>query len=343
MTTGGAGTLPSFTSTDVYASFSNTVINFQREVNFNSNNLVNVNNIEIEGTITDGLGGNITFGNGLDLQTNIITNCSLLSTDGIVFSTTPVNDNTQDRLLVVDSISGEVEYRTVASLPAQNPFDQDLNTTDTPTFAKLDITNPTLNNTNFTFAMYNTTSDEIEYRTNFADQNVRTNDNVVFNKIDITNPSLGNTNFTFAMYNTTSDEIEYRTNFADQAVLTSSNVQFANLTLTGDIDVGSGTQTQTTSITSNVTLNGTAGIITTVSTTLGAEMATAFSLFNSSITTTSVVYANIVAYSGTFGTNGLPGVAVDAIGAGGCTIRIYNSHSVNALNGTLGIGFLVLT
>ena len=110
----------------------------------------------------------------LDMNNNQINNISSLS-----FQTTPTNDDTENRLLVLNTANDVVEYRNVSSLPFINS-NQGVDTTDDVTFNKIDITNPTLNNSSFSFAMYNATSDEIEYRTDFADQSVNTTDNVEF-------------------------------------------------------------------------------------------------------------------------------------------------------------------
>lgn len=67
-----------------------------------------------------------------------------------------------------------------------------------------------------------------------------------------------------------------------------------------------------------------------------------FALTNSLITSSSVVAATIVNYAGTFATNGIPTVKVDAIGTGTCNICVNNVHAANALSGILKIAFVVM-
>lgn len=99
--------------------------------------------------------------------------------------------------------------------------------------------------------------------------------------------------------------------------------------------------TQATSITTGVTANACAGVITTVSSTLAAAASTAFTLTNSYITASSVVIAVIQGYSGTWATNGAPQVAVGSVTDGSCSVVLTNNAPSNALSGTLKIGFLV--
>jgi hypothetical protein len=69
----------------------------------------------------------------INMRDQIITNVGSMD-----FQTIPATDNTNTDLLTVD-VSGNVEVRTVASLPSINPFDQDLNTSDSPTFTGINI------------------------------------------------------------------------------------------------------------------------------------------------------------------------------------------------------------
>lgn len=100
--------------------------------------------------------------------------------------------------------------------------------------------------------------------------------------------------------------------------------------------------TQGTSITTGVTANGSAGIITTVSASLAADATAEFTLTNSAIAATSVVLVSIADYAGTYGTNGIPMVAVDTIAAGSCKINLSNVHGTNALSGVVKITYLVV-
>lgn len=99
--------------------------------------------------------------------------------------------------------------------------------------------------------------------------------------------------------------------------------------------------TQGTSIVTAVVVNNKSGIITTVSTTLTALTATSFTLTNSVITSGKAVNVFLMGYSGTLITNGVPYVFASAITAGSCTINLVNINALNALNGTVKIGFEV--
>lgn len=96
--------------------------------------------------------------------------------------------------------------------------------------------------------------------------------------------------------------------------------------------------TQATSISTGVTLNGSSGIITTVSVSILASTAIGtFTFTNSFITTTSVILASIC--GGSYSA-GFPAVVVGAISAGSCTISLMNVGTAT-LSGTIMISFLV--
>lgn len=100
--------------------------------------------------------------------------------------------------------------------------------------------------------------------------------------------------------------------------------------------------TQITSITTAVTLNAACGVITTFAASAAANATQAFTVNNSYVTTGSTVLVSVLSYAGTFSTNGIPVVNVDTVAAGSFQINISNAHGTNALNGALGIGFIVL-
>ena len=52
-----------------------------------------------------------------------------------------LQDDLQNKLLVLDSVSNKIEYRNVSSLPTGNPFNQNLNTTDNVTFNNVFVDN----------------------------------------------------------------------------------------------------------------------------------------------------------------------------------------------------------
>lgn len=101
--------------------------------------------------------------------------------------------------------------------------------------------------------------------------------------------------------------------------------------------------TQATSITTAVDSNNTAsGVITTQSATAAAGATQTFQLNNTLFETTSNVQVTIVDYAGTFTTNGLPFVTVDALSAdGNAQINVHNAHGTNALSGALKIAYTI--
>jgi len=115
------------------------------------------------------------------------------------------------------------------------------------------------------------------------------------------------------------------------------------LSATAAVNLGQATVAQSTNVNTNVTCNGASGVITTQTATTGATtVESGFTLNNSRITASSVIHVQIIGYSGTLFTNGVPNLVVAAPGAGTVVIRIANMHGVNALNGTMRIHFAVL-
>lgn len=102
--------------------------------------------------------------------------------------------------------------------------------------------------------------------------------------------------------------------------------------------------TQATSVTTDVTANGAAGAITTQAATTAAAGAAVnnFTVNNTAVKAGSLVFANIVSYSGTIVTNGIPAVFVSGITNGAFDLNIHNVHPSNALSGTLVIDYLVM-
>jgi hypothetical protein len=95
--------------------------------------------------------------------------------------------------------------------------------------------------------------------------------------------------------------------------------------------------TQTTAITSGVTINSYAGVITTVSATTAAGSNAAFTVTNSKVTTASKVLLTPVHVGA-----GIPVFTLDSISNGSFVIRVYNVHPSNAFNNIFKISFLVL-
>lgn len=97
--------------------------------------------------------------------------------------------------------------------------------------------------------------------------------------------------------------------------------------------------TQSTSLTSGVTINSPVGTITTISTTLATQGSLSFTCANSSVDASKYVMANIIGYTGS---NGTPSVIVDDITTGSFLVNVRNSHPTAPLNGSLKLAFLVL-
>lgn len=99
-----------------------------------------------------------------------------------------------------------------------------------------------------------------------------------------------------------------------------------------------GTVTQASSITTGVTLNADAGIITTVSSTIAADDSSAsFTLTNSFIKATSVIQLQCLTAG-----NGAPYAQITSVSAGSAVIKIFNLSRLAALNNTIKIHFLIL-
>ena len=100
--------------------------------------------------------------------------------------------------------------------------------------------------------------------------------------------------------------------------------------------------TQATDITTGVTANGNAGVITTQAASAAASASDTFTVTNSSVTASSVILLQIMDYSGTLGTNGAPIVYGANVAAGSFDIVLYNADAANALAGTFDIGYQVI-
>ena len=106
----------------------------------------------------------------------------------------------------------------------------------------------------------------------------------------------------------------------------------------GGVVLTKGTVTQLTAITTGVTVNAPAGVITTVSSTLAAGSNATFIVTNSFATATSVVQLTVDDSA----TAGLAKLNVQSVGAGVFSVNVTNIHSANAFNNTLDIYFAIL-
>jgi hypothetical protein len=106
----------------------------------------------------------------------------------------------------------------------------------------------------------------------------------------------------------------------------------------GKVTVDKGTVTQLTAITTGVTLNKPAGVITTVSSTLAAGSNATFIVTNSFVSSTSVIQLTVDDSA----TAGLAKVNVQTVGSGVFSINITNVHATNAFNNVIKIHFLIV-
>lgn len=95
--------------------------------------------------------------------------------------------------------------------------------------------------------------------------------------------------------------------------------------------------TQASSITSGVTANAEAGIITTVSSTLASNASAVFTVTNSKVLATSKVLVS-VQYAG----NGIAYATISAVADGSFNVKLYNVHASAALNAVVAVHFSVI-
>ena len=108
--------------------------------------------------------------------------------------------------------------------------------------------------------------------------------------------------------------------------------------LIDDLAVSQSNVTQLVTISTGVTSNTSAGIVTTITATTAANLISTFTVTNSSCFTTSIIFVDIQDYSGT---TGLPSVYVDDILDGSFKINLCNNHASAIFNGIFKIGFLI--
>jgi len=116
-------------------------------------------------------------------------------------------------------------------------------------------------------------------------------------------------------------------------------IRVSHLSTFGEMSLTKATAGQATSITSGVTINAPAGVITTVSTSLATNANISFTVGNSFVKADSVVLCNISNYSGT---TGAPFSRVNGVTKGSFIITIRNVHDLEALNGALKFNYAVL-
>ena len=101
--------------------------------------------------------------------------------------------------------------------------------------------------------------------------------------------------------------------------------------------------TQTGTITTGVTVDALNGIITTVSTTLGPDICTNFTVTNPNVVAGSKILLS-VEYSDLTSPNnsGIPAVSVTNITAGSFRLNLSNASSLDALNNVVKIHYLII-
>ncbi len=90
------------------------------------------------------------------------------------------------------------------------------------------------------------------------------------------------------------------------------------------------------------TINAVFGVFTSATLTTAAVTAATLTVTNNLITSSSKVSVQLVDYSGTVVTNGIPIVFKAVPGSGSLAITLVNIHASNALNGTVTIQFTIL-
>lgn len=126
----------------------------------------------------------------------------------------------------------------------------------------------------------------------------------------------------------------------------------ATISSTGGITLESGSNgivwgnknsiSQQTSINTNVNINGNAGFITTVTTTLAAQSATSFTVNNTFCKSSSIIFTEISGYTGTLFSDGIPNIILNSISNGSFVISVANFHATNPLNGTITFAFFII-
>lgn len=105
-----------------------------------------------------------------------------------------------------------------------------------------------------------------------------------------------------------------------------------------ELNVAKSTVTQITAITTGVTINAAAGVITTVSSTLAAGSNATFIVTNSFVTSASVIMLTVDDSASA----GLAKLNVQTVGSGVFSVNITNIHATNAFNNVIKIHFLIV-
>jgi len=107
---------------------------------------------------------------------------------------------------------------------------------------------------------------------------------------------------------------------------------------TDNLDLTTSTVGQATNATTAVNLPGSCGIITTQAFSTVTSGSTTFAINHESIAPGKIIFAQISHYGGA----GLPSVHVSGVNTTTANLVVRNSHRDNALNGTMGISYVIL-
>ena len=128
--------------------------------------------------------------------------------------------------------------------------------------------------------------------------------------------------------------------FSDGSItITSGNITGVDSFTADHVFINKGNVTQGTSATTPVTVNASAGIITTVSQTIAASSLARFQVNNSEVDANSVVIVSVVDYPE--GSAGIPHVYVDDVENNQFDIVVANVHGSVALDAVVKIAFVV--
>jgi len=116
---------------------------------------------------------------------------------------------------------------------------------------------------------------------------------------------------------------------------------FSEVAVTGETVAADRAVTQITSVTTGVTINSSAGAITTVTQTALTDDQDTFTVTNDKVAAEDTVVLSIKSYSGTLGTNGMPCAVVTAVADGSFNITIANMDNAT-LSGVLVINFVII-
>ena len=150
----------------------------------------------------------------------------------------------------------------------------------------------------------------------------------------------------FYLHDTTSTnedatfEVKLRT--AGNAPTAALSITTGLLTMSGGLQINSGTVTQSTNLQTGVTLNKHSGIITTATASTAGSSCESFPFVNDKMLGTECMFVSVRKYSGTFGANGIPVVSATSFGEGTATITVCNVHPSNSLSGTIEINFVII-